>query len=635
MFSMVKAFRGSAKDFFAHNRNGHKVNKGNLLILLPLIIFIQLLILEVIQRESIFQTFIWLGDYFYVFLINYFLVALFCFFFIALLGSLRWGVISSTSILIIFTLTNMVKEQFLGYPLLPWDLLRVDQAINLLPKIAGEIVIALILIVLLNIVFIFGTRFVLPSYKLTNWNRIIVFLIVVLIMACFIFYRHTPINTAFKKMDIEHIYWVQSENSLQNGLLLGFIMNIETGIITAPHNYTEDEIKRIFQEYNLTEEASPSYLSNEISNNNPNVIIIMDEAFWDPTVLPNVSYSQDPIPFFRELRNKNVVGTMISPVFGGSTANVEFEILTGLSTAFLPIGSIAYQQYVEESIPSLPRIFKDNNYLTTAIHPYHSWFYEREVVYSLLGFDSFIHLDDFAQAEIRGEYIGDLEVSQKIIEQMDSTDQSQLIFAVTMQNHGPYPNDRYDNTSIDVTGDIDSEGLSMLEVYAEGLRDADKSLELLIDHLTKSDKPTVVVFLGDHLPYLGKEYLVYQETGFIQGSENGWSTEETIRMKSVPFVIWTNYDSDFSKLSDEISPISASYLGSYLIDITDQDSNHLFRFTKHVSRHLPVYDKTVSIDNSKNIYGQLPMHLQKTKNDYRLLQYDILFGEKYYLKYIQ
>ena len=37
---------------------------------------------------------------------------------------------------------------------------------------------------------------------------------------------------------------------------------------------------------------------------------------------------------------------MFSPEFGGMTANVEFEALTGFSNAFLPYGSIPYQQYV-------------------------------------------------------------------------------------------------------------------------------------------------------------------------------------------------------------------------------------------------------------------------------------------------
>lgn len=618
---MVKAFRGFAKDFSWRNRNEKKVvTKGNLIFLLSLITFIQLLLVEFIQRESGLLTFTWLGEFYYLFFINYVLIAMFCLFFIAILGSLRWGVIVSTSILIILSLTNMVKKQFLGDPLFPWDLLRMDQAMNLLPKIAGEIALALISLGLLIIVFFLGARMVLPSYKLTNRNRLLVFLVVVVIMTGFIFYRHTPINTAFKKMDIEHIYWIQTENSLQNGFLLGFIMNIEAAIITEPHDYNEDQIARIFKEYNLPKAIYPnnSTMTKQI---NPNIIVIMNEAFWDPTVLPNVSFSEDPIPFFRELSNLNIAGTMISPVFGGSTANVEFEILTGLNTDFLPTGSIAYQQYIEEQIPSLPRILQDNGYRTTAIHPYHSWFYERAVVYPFLGFDNFQHLDDFSEAEIRGEYIADLEVSQKIIEQVDSVDQPQLIFAVTMQNHGPYPEDRYDSTSIDVTGDISSNGLNMLEVYAQGLKDADIALKLLIDHLNKSDKPTVVVFLGDHLPYLGKEYLVYQQTGFIEGSENRWSTEDAIRMKSVPLMVWSNYDNDFKELSEDVFPVSASFLGSYLLNITDQETNHLFRFTERASEYLPVYNKAVNIT------------LQKVENDYRLLQYDILFGEKYYLKY--
>lgn len=619
---MVKAFRGFAKDNSSHNRNGKKVvSKGNLIRILSVIIFIQVLVVELIQRESVFETVAWLSEYYYIFLINYFLIALFSLLFIALFGSLHLGIISSSLILILLCLTNMVKKQFLGEPLLPWDLLRTDQAINLLPKVASEIILALMLMGLLIVVFIIGVRFILPSYRVNNRNRVIIFLIGVLILLTFIFYRHTPLDNAFKKMDIEHIFWLQSENSVQNGFVLGFIMNIENAVIKPPRDYSEDEIRRIFEEYNLYQEPYLGVSSDMKDTIDPNVIIIMNEAYWDPTILPNVSFSEDPIPFFRKLRNENIAGTMISPVFGGSTANVEFEILTGLSTEFLPTGSIAYQQYVQEPMPSLARILKNKNYLATAIHPYHSWFYERERVYSLLGFDKFLHLDYFSEASIRGEYIDDIEVSQKIIEQIDSTDQPQLVFAVTMQNHGPYPEDRYDNTSINITGDISPDGIRMLEVYAEGLKDADKSLELLVDHLTKSDKPTVVLFFGDHLPYLGKEYLVYQQTGFIVGNDNKWSSEDAKKMKSVPLVIWSNYDNNSRQLSSSFSPISAASLGPYLLEFTGQDTNHIFRFIKQISHYLPVNDKPVSID------------LQKTENDYRLLQYDILFGNNYYKKY--
>ena len=630
IFFMVKVFRGFANEGKMNiDKAKGEVNNNTALRVFLLVVFIQFLAVEFIQRESIFETFAWLDQYYSQVLINFLLAALFSLFFTALAGSLRWGVIISTMILLIFSLTSLVKKQFLGDPLLPWDFTRYDQAFNLLPKIASEIVLVLIILGLASLLIILSARFLIPRYNLKVSSRILIIMIIIPILSILILYRHTPVYAAFEKMDIEHIHWVPSQNSLQNGFLLGFIMNIENGIIVEPEEYTEAEIRRIFSEYDLF----PKEISHNLSETDtikPNLIIVMNEAFWDPTILPDISFSQDPIPYFRELMENNTSGTLVSPVFGGSTANVEFEIMTGLSTAFLPTGSIAFEKYIQRTVPSLPQIFRDNGYVTTAIHPYHSWFYKRDEVYDLLGFDNFLSLKDFSDIEIKGEYIGDLEVSRSIIKQITSTDQPQLIFAVTMQNHGPYPEGRYESTDITITGRISSEGNRMLEVYSEGLKDADNSLKMLIDNFKQSDKPITVVFFGDHLPYLGKNYLVYKETGFIEDNENRWTFEENIRMKSVPLTIWSNYETN----SQGFDRLGSSFLGRYLLELTNQDSNHIFRFTEEISKYLLVYDKTVSIDNSGKHYRQLPDQFQKLEKDYLLLQYDLLFGEEYYLKYI-
>ena len=611
------------------NRDCDTISTRNLLLLFFLWVLVLTLVVEFIQRESIIQTFYWVGSHSIAFLLNYLLVALVCFLFLALFGSLRWGLVFSMLLLLLIALVNMAKKQFLGEPLLPWDLPRADQAINLLPNVAGELVVPLILLVFFGLIIFGGIRLLIPHFKLRTSSRITISIMVVLLMTGLIFYRHTPLDDALKKIDIEHVFWLQTENSLQNGYLLGFLMNIEAGIITAPKDYSESEIQRIFEEYRLSPtKTGPTELK-------PNVIIIMNEAFWDPTILPGLTFSEDPLPYFRWIKDDGLPLTLISPVFGGTTANVEFEILTGLSTSFLPTGTVPYQQYIDSPIPSLPDLFKAEGYITTAIHPYHDWFYKRKDVYPRLGFDNFINLDNFDQSAIKGEYIADIAVSKKVVDQIENSDQPQFIFAVTMQNHGPYPGDRYDSTGINITGEISPQGIRMLEVYAEGVKDADSSLKYLADYLYASNKPTIIVFTGDHLPYLGKEYMVYQETGFIEGGESRWNPEESLRMKSVPLVIWSNYDKEYLQRKDFASPVSASFLGNYILELTNlhRNANHLFRFSGQVSQQLPVLNKTVSIDNKGNIYQSLPEHLHKIQRDYHLLQYDVLFGKKYYIKY--
>lgn len=584
--------------------------------------FLQVLAIESIQRKSVLEAILWLNNY-KVFFLNCFLTFLLNLFFVAFLGSLRKAIFFSTICLMIISLANLVKLQLLGDPLFPWDFVRLDQVVDLLPKYLAEIstILVLLLVIILGLFFII--KLFLPYYRVKIFSRIAMLIVIVAIVPLLIFYRHTPLETAFKHVDIEHIYWLPSENSIQNGLLLGFIMDIENIFVFKPVGYDKEEIARIARE-NQVDKV-------EEYNIKPNIIVVLSESFWDPTVLPHLAYSDDPISFFREMQEKYISGKMVSPVFGGSTANVEFEILTGLSTKFLPQGAIAYQQFVTKLIPAIPSLLKTNGYVCTAIHPYHEWFYKRGQVYQYLGFDKFYSLKDFEDAEIRGEYVADLEVSKKIISVVKETEEPSFIFAVTMQNHGPYPPNRYKDTQKDIIikGKLSSESLEIIATYTQGLYDADKALEYLIKNIDIIDEPTAIIFLGDHLPYLGKDYLVYRETGYIGGNEKEWSATDRLKMKSIPYIIWTNYEINNKNKIDNNNLISAQFIGNYILDLGNVSYNLIFEFTNKLKDVIPVFSNNINIDANNNSFTNLPPDFVELENDYRLLQYDLLFGKQY------
>lgn len=584
---------------------------------------LQLMTIEVIQRESISDAFLWIISYFTLFIINYCAILLLNSFFLFLTGTLRAVVISSV-LLIVFAITNHVKKQFLGDPLFPWDFGRVDQVYNLLPKITGEIGTVLILLALLIVIVIIAGVFFIPRHRLGWQPRLILFFISIVLIPILVFYRHTPVQTLFKAANIENIYWVQSENSLQNGLLLGFIMNVENALVVPPIGYSESAIHRIVSK------SKSDAGAEEPPAVKPDIIIVLNESFWDPTVLPGVTFSGDPLPYFHSISDQYPSGAILSPVYGGSTANVEFELLTGLSTKYLPQGSIAYQQYVVNPLPALPHLLKSYGYTTTAIHPYHDWFYDRDTVYPLLGFNHFYNINDFPNAQKTGEYIGDMDVSRKIIAQLSQAEGPQFIFALTMQNHGPYPAARYTHNPISVTGDISTNSEQILETYTHGVRDADKALAYLTSYLEKSKKPTILMFFGDHLPYLGKEYQVYRETGYITSAENQWTEEDTIKMKSVPLVLWSNYQT--TAITQDIGLISPFFLSAYLLEQLQLKGNIVFDFTQDIYSDLTVLSTKVTVDKQGNPVAELPTQYETYDRDYWLLEYDLLFGNQYALK---
>lgn len=613
-FFMAKVFRGFAKDNKKNIDNKRESISGPVLLFLA-VVFLLVLVIESVQRESIGGTLAWLGKESLSFFLNYLLAVLISLFLLAVFGSYRWGLVVSAIIFIFFSLANSVKIQFLGEPIFPWDFTRLDQVVNLLPQIAGETVFILAVLGITVIGLIIAAKLLIPELKFRTSHRMAAALVALFLLALAAFYPFTPLKTSFPAGNGS-----QAGNYLNRGTLLSFFGNIEKMVIIPPQDYSQEEIQRIIRE-------NEAVIPSDRQQVKPNIIIMLSESFWDPLVLPGLNFSQDPIPFFRELSGDSVK-TLISPVYGGSTANVEFELLTGLSVNHLPEGLIAYQQYVHQPLPSLAWIFKQNGYGTTAIHPYHAWFYRRDEVYPLLGFDKFLSLDDFSGAEIKGEYIVDTEVSHKIIEQAENSEGPFFIFAVTMQNHGPYPEDRYDNTTIKISGEISDQGIKILETYTEGLTDSDLSFKILIDYFSESDKPTLIVFLGDHLPYLGKDYLVYKETGFVGKEDNKWSLEDELKMKAVPMAVWSNYPADYSG-SDTVSP---SFLGAYLLEMAGVQKNNILNFAGNMAQKLPVYHKTVSINKQGLKLRQLPPDLKKLENDYFLLQYDLLFGQQYCLE---
>ena len=176
----------------------------------------------------------------------------------------------------------------------------------------------------------------------------------------------------------------------------------------------------------------------------------MSESLWDPTRLTNLKLSPDPMPVIRE----NISGAVFSPEFGGLTANVEFEALTGFSNAFLPTGSIPYQQYVRDPIPSLATFFRGEGYTARAIHPFAGWFWNRTSVYKSFGFETFRTEETMPVMQKRGIFTSDESLTKEIIRQADAQQDPFFFFAVTLQGHGPYEANRYAKNTIKVEGNL-------------------------------------------------------------------------------------------------------------------------------------------------------------------------------------
>ena len=515
--------------------------------------------------------------------------------------------------------------KFLEDPIFPWDLMLYNQVINLFPQLYKAfnpfLLLPLLLIPLLGIYLIKK----LPSFKLNAKVRIICGLVSVLLLAGISFYKSTPMEYVLKTLNITNKTWNQNENYSFNGLYLSFLMNLQSAVVLPPNEYSEEKIDSIVSSIGGKNPAVASISTpTDAVMEKPNIIFVMNESFWDPSLLNKVSYSKDPMPTVRSLQNSGNGGWIISPEFGGGTANVEFEVLTGLSMNFVPSGSVPYQQYITRSTPSLASVFAEKGYESIAIHPNDKWFWNRDEVYKHFGFKNFLSIDQFKNPskEKRGTYVDDKEVTKSIIEQTEKSDKPAFIYAVTIQNHGTYyyPSTNKPNYPIDVKGNISDEVKEQLHVYSNGVNDGDTELQNLINYYKNSKEPTIIVFFGDHLPYLGN---TYDETGYYSSATG---LEQTRNMSKTPLVIWNNFGKEVNLPQDTIS---TSFLGTYLFDLAGVNTPLYYKFLEEFRNKLPGYKMTMKMDNQGKLYLDTPESLSELENQYRLLQYDLLFGKQY------
>ena len=359
---------------------------------------------------------------------------------------------------------------------------------------------------------------------------------------------YATFSWARDRLQIFPMMWDQKENYASNGFAIAFALNVPMAKVSAPKGYSEDVIKALRNRRALPTLTVPA--------EKPDIIMVMSESFWDSTLLPKTKITPDPIPTVRALST----GRMLSPEFGGTTANVEFEALTGFSNAFLPYGSIPYQQYVRKPLPSLARYLKSEGYDTRAFHPYAGWFWNRASVYKAFGFDRFMSEETLPVIAKRGPLAADTAFVDEIIREADSASQPLFYFAVTLQGHGPYEANRYPDSKLKIESPMSEAASGALKTYATGTADADASLKRLIDWASKRQKPTIIAFFGDHLPPLGP---VYTETGFMKDivADRNAPLDELAVQHETPLVVWSNRTGPVQ----DIGSVSPAFLPYYLM----------------------------------------------------------------------
>ncbi len=529
---------------------------------------------------------------------------------LAITGRVVASLLLSVAVFGLLGALHATKLQILGKPLFPWDLvLQYREALALFPQmtasVSGRLGTLLGLLVLVSIVWA-ARRDRSPLPWLVRGT-----LGCVVALSCWAIFPR--VDQTLGRVGIHHTRWQQSESYRTNGLLLGIALNANTAVVNAPDGYGATSVEAAVGD--LPGAGAP------VSDERPTVIVVMSESFFDATRLPKVKFVDDPIPNLRALQAKHTSGTLFSPVFGGGTANTEFEVLTGHSMRFLPEGSVPYQQYLRRKHPSLASLYAAQGYETVAVHTFHRWFWERDQVYRHLGFQRFVGLEDMPKPVLAGSYPSDSMLTTQLIKQFEVRTRPLFLFGISMEAHGPYQADRYPKQTVRFESQLDPEARAQLVTYLEASHHADRELGALVRYFSRVKTPVFIVFFGDHLPSLPR---VFEQTGAI-GSLKELSLEQRAFLHQVPLLIWSNTQTEPKKLP----AMSTSFLGPVVLEATGTPGSRYTEFLTEVRQALPVMLPGLVRDPRGVLSADPPEALKGLERAWWTLEYDQLFGAQY------
>lgn len=414
----------------------------------------------------------------------------------------------------------------------------------------------------------------------------------VLVGAVGLVYSSTDLYNSFETTEPYNLSSVNNEL----GFAYYFCYHFSTYKIEKPEGFDRDEAASWETGYESAPDAA-----------DVNVVFVMNEAFSDILnedvfVFPE---GENPMEVYNTLaEGENAwAGHIVVPYFAGGTADTEFDVASGMQTNLLnpAAPSLTAFRTVNRDLDSIFRVFGADGYTSCFMHPGQSWFYNRENVYDWFGADESFFVEDF-DAEYKGSWVTDESVLRELVSRFEEKSAGgglDFTYAVTIQNHMSYTAEKYGDyvcPEVETTAELSPEIQTAVNVYAEGIRDANALLKDLTEFYSEQSEPVLLVFFGDHLPYLGDNRQGYAELGLPAASVTGG--EDPFAAYTAPVLFWCNDAAaealDFENAIEALDlpadgRISACYLGAAVLELTGRgEVSPWFAFLNEMRRELPV-----------------------------------------------
>lgn len=459
-------------------------------------------------------------------------------------ATLTWTTFLSTgivfSIISIVSFINMKKLEIRGIPLLPEDFMLAGAAGEMTEFVdiwqIVRLVAGVILVLVGSALLEWCARRTIgrETKELPWWERhsLVPRICLTLVAVVTLLFVVEPVIRQEKDSWIEGVEWTVWGPTFtyeNNGFVIGFLSNLGKLDQSKPESYNEEEMQRIADKYRAIKAADQGRLP--LDKVLDNLVIILDETFYDPELYDLYAHTGgDILPETHAIFEEYPSGYMYSPEYGGGTANIEFEVFTGLTNYWAQnypyVNSLAKQEHIS-GVASWAKNF---NFNTTAIHSYDGSFYKRNVIYPSMGFNEFIDEDKmkYTETENISEYINDRSLFKEVLDVLKNSDDHHMIGAITMQNHSPYTSAVY--PELDFRLYSSAKQSWDLENSFQSLYNSDQYIGEFLEELGDLDEKTVVLLFGDHTAGILTEY-ANSEDAAMRGLAH-----------LTPYFIYTNFE---------------------------------------------------------------------------------------------
>ncbi|MGZ5010259.1 MAG: LTA synthase family protein [Methylobacter sp.] len=428
---------------------------------------------------------------------------------------------------------NAVKISFFGGPIMPDDVFALQSLLLILDGwrfFAAAIPLAAIASLLLF------------NFTMRHWSAYLACLTVILLGITVVYKPATllePLDGYFGNS-----VWDQRSNYVWRGATLYTLLESARHFAAAeviPDGDRAQEAANNLLSARRTD-SIPATLVPVVSKNNEsaaeeftprNIHIVLLESFWDPNMLKKAKFKPYPLsPEFRELWKSAGYSHALAPVFGGFTANSEFEVLCGFPVVK---DAVKFERQFLNDVPCLPHLLADKNYRTIASHPNVPVFWNRVNAYKRMGFQTYWSLEDFVQDDMNQEFMSDSTLYRQVLEKISgSLDAKQpvLDYIVTYFGHWNYPLSESRPNKVSSSSEVEE-----VSAYANTVYYKSRELMTFINEMRKRDPEGIIVVFGDHLPFLGENFAGYVESGVLAANRSDFSSSMFKDYVSTPMLI--------------------------------------------------------------------------------------------------